>query len=153
MPSGDHILTCSRDKSVRMWEVATGFCTKTFLGHREWVRMVRVNVDGSLMATCSNDQTVRVWVIASKESKLELRDHEHVVECVAWAPESAHQAINESMPNDVAPAQTKRPGPFLISGSRDKTIKIWDISTECCIAMLVGHDNWVRGEPGSEHAH
>ena len=25
-----------------MWEVATGYCVKTYTGHRDWVRMVRV---------------------------------------------------------------------------------------------------------------
>ena len=27
---------------------------------------------------------------------MELREHEHVVECIAWAPESAHPVINEA---------------------------------------------------------
>lgn len=52
----------------------------------------------------------------------ELRDHEHVVECIAWAPESATAAINEA-----AGADNKKgahQGPFLASGSRDKTIKV-----------------------------
>ena len=31
------------------------------MGHREWVRMVRPNVDGSLIASCSNDQAVSVY--------------------------------------------------------------------------------------------
>lgn len=35
-----------------------------------------------LIASCSNDQTVRVWVVATKECKAELREHEHVVECI-----------------------------------------------------------------------
>ena len=43
---------------------------KTFTGHREWVRMVRVSPDGSLIASCSNDQTVRVWIAATKECKV-----------------------------------------------------------------------------------
>jgi len=33
---------------------------KTFTGHREWVRMVRVNQDGSLLASCSNDQVTLI---------------------------------------------------------------------------------------------
>ena len=74
---------------------------KTFTGHREWVRMVRVNQDGSLLASCSNDQTLRVWVVATKDCKAELREHEHVVECLAWAPESAFPAINEAAGTDV----------------------------------------------------
>ena len=30
---------------------------------REWVRMVRVSLCGSLLASASNDQTVRVWQV------------------------------------------------------------------------------------------
>jgi platelet-activating factor acetylhydrolase IB subunit alpha len=32
---------------------------------------------------------------------------------------------------------------FLASGSRDKTIKIWDAKHGKCLATLIGHDNWV----------
>ncbi len=70
--------------------------------------MVRVNQDGSLIASCSNDQTVRVWVVSTKECKAELREHDHVVECIAWAPEAANPAINEAAGNDVR----KRQSPF-----------------------------------------
>lgn len=152
MPSGDFLVSSSRDKTIKMWEVATGYCVKTFTGHREWVRMVRVNQDGSLLASCSNDQTVRVWVVATKECKAELREHDHVVECIAWSPESAHSAVTEAAGNDIK--KGSRAGPFLVSGSRDKTIKVWDISTGICLFTLIGHDNWVRGvvfHPGGKY--
>ena len=73
------------------------YCVKTFTGHRDWVRMVRVIADGSLIASCSNDQTIRVWVVATGDCKAELREHEHVVECLAWATETSHSYINEAM--------------------------------------------------------
>jgi platelet-activating factor acetylhydrolase IB subunit alpha len=31
----------------------------------------------------------------------------------------------------------------LASGSRDKTIKIWEVRNGRCVLTLVGHDNWV----------
>lgn len=142
MPTGDFLLSCSRDKNIKMWEVSTGYCVKTFTGHREWVRMVRVNSDGSLIASCSNDQTVRVWLTSTKECKAELREHDHVVECIAWSEGNTTNAINEAAATD-----NRKPnyqGPFLISGSRDKTIKIWDVGIGLCLVTLVGHDNWVR---------
>uniref|UniRef100_A0A8C8CQN2 PAC1-like LisH-like dimerisation domain-containing protein n=1 Tax=Oncorhynchus tshawytscha TaxID=74940 RepID=A0A8C8CQN2_ONCTS len=135
MPNGDHIVSASRDKTIKMWEVATGYCVKTFTGHREWVRMVRPNQDGTLIASCSNDQTVRVWVVASKECKAELREHEHVVECISWAPESAHPTILEATGSESK--KSGKPGPFLLSGSRDKTIKMWDVSIGMCLMTLV----------------
>ena len=46
-------------------------------------------------------QTVRVWSFASGECKLHLRDHEHVVEHVAFAPASSLQAINTMITGDV----------------------------------------------------
>ncbi|XP_071501931.1 lissencephaly-1 homolog isoform X4 [Diadema antillarum] len=150
LSSGDHLVTSSRDKTIKQWEVATGYCVKTFTGHREWVRMVRPSPDGSLLASASNDQTLRVWVVATKECKLELREHDHVVECVAWAPESAYPTLNEVKGVEKGARAT----PFLVSGSRDKTIKIWDVSAGGCIMTLTGHDNWVRGalfHPGGKY--
>jgi platelet-activating factor acetylhydrolase IB subunit alpha len=32
---------------------------------------------------------------------------------------------------------------FLASGSRDKSIKIWEAKSGRCLLSLVGHDNWV----------
>ncbi|CAG0884708.1 unnamed protein product [Darwinula stevensoni] len=156
MPSGDYIISASRDKTLKMWEVATGYCVKTFTGHREWIRMVRVNSDGSLIASCSNDQTVRVWITSTRECKAELREHEHVVECLTWAPESSHKSIDEGARQAEAGDGRSggRSGPFLLSGSRDKTIKVWDISVSLCLYTLAGHDNWVRGlvcHPGGKY--
>lgn len=33
---------------------------------------------------------------------------------------------------------------YLASGSRDKTIKIWEGKTGRCLITLIGHDNWVN---------
>lgn len=37
-PSDDFIITASRDKTIKVWEVATGYNTKTLTGHEDWVR-------------------------------------------------------------------------------------------------------------------
>lgn len=54
--------------------------------------------------------------------QMELREHEHVVECVAWAPDAAAPAINEAAGGDNRRAAHL--GPFLASGSRDKSVKV-----------------------------
>ena len=69
--------------------------------------------------------------------QVEMREHEHVVECVTWAPESATSAIQEAAASaninvnvptmGASESNNKKSnltGPFLASGSRDKTIKV-----------------------------
>ncbi len=38
---GDFLLSASRDKMVRLWEVSTGFCKKTYVGHEDWVEILK----------------------------------------------------------------------------------------------------------------
>uniref|UniRef100_A0A0N4UF55 Lissencephaly-1 homolog n=1 Tax=Dracunculus medinensis TaxID=318479 RepID=A0A0N4UF55_DRAME len=155
LPSGDHILSASRDHLIKLWEVASGYCVRTYAGHRDWVRMVRISYDGNTFASCSNDQSVRIWNMASKECKMTLHEHEHVVECIAWAPDKALPYIKEADESDSVAIKTNgeisneqkeiKMGPVLISGSRDRTIKFFDINAGLCLFTLIGHDNWVRG--------
>merc|ERR1712013_10893 len=79
------MISGSEDATIKLWDFETGDYERTYTGHREWVRMVRVSLDGNLLASCSNDQTVRVWAAGGKDVKAEMRDHDHVVECIAWA--------------------------------------------------------------------
>ncbi|VDK59151.1 unnamed protein product [Anisakis simplex] len=154
--AGDHLLSGSRDHTIKMWEVTSGYCVRTFLGHHEWIRMVRVYHDGSMFASCSNDHSIRIWNTSSKECKLTLTEHDHVVECIAWAPDKALSAIKEAdeshlngkMNGDIKMSDgilSAKIGPVLISGSRDRTIKFFDVNVGICLFTLVGHDNWVRG--------
>jgi len=152
-PSGDHIISGSRDKTIKIWEVSTSFCVKTLTGHREWIRMVRVYQDGSLIASSSVDHTIRIWSLPSGECKTELRGHENVIECIAWAPESAGGYISESVANGDTET-SKRSGLYLVSGARDKTIRMWDVTNGLCLYILTGHDNWIRGlvfHPGGKY--
>jgi len=141
LPSGDQIISASRDKSIKIWETATGYCQKTLVGHDEWVRGLAVTEDGRWLASCSHDKTVRLWDLSKGETVHVMRDHSHYIECLAFSPPS----VAEMNTLDGKSYKGKYgSGNFLASGSRDKTIKIWEVSTGQCIMTLVGHDNWVR---------
>ena len=96
---------------------------------------------GEYIATCSNDQSVKIWATETKECKADLREHDHVVECIAWAPETATAAIREAAATNtgettainnssgkLGSSAAALNGPFLASGSRDKTIKVMQIN-------------------------
>mmetsp|Transcript_10521 Transcript_10521/g.20215 ORF Transcript_10521/g.20215 Transcript_10521/m.20215 type:complete len:414 (-) Transcript_10521:160-1401(-) len=145
LPAGDFLVTSSRDRTMKLWEVSTGFCVRTFRGHNEWVRRVTVNAQGSLLATCSNDEAVMVWAIDNTSPIQTLTGHSNVVECVAFANSAAVKVL---VP-DSATEEEKVPGnkqmEIVASGSRDKTIKLWEVWSGNCLTTLTGHDNWVRG--------
>jgi platelet-activating factor acetylhydrolase IB subunit alpha len=125
-----------------MWEMATGYCLKTFLGHAEWVRMVTVHYSGDYFATCSNDETVMLWTMDSHSPVLELNGHNHVVECVAFAGESSAKVLHDTF----TPEEEKsmREPLYLVSGSRDKKIVLWECWSQRVLLKITGHDNWIR---------
>jgi len=54
-PEGDMVISCSRDKTIRLWEVSTGYCKRTFSGHENWVRRIAVSKDGQTVISGSDD--------------------------------------------------------------------------------------------------
>ena len=94
----------------------------TLQQHNEWVRRVAISADGTQMASASKDETVIVWNLTriiknlnnSKNIDQEefintiIDDHEHVIDCVKFAPESACQILQKSEYNKVGgnPNQT-----------------------------------------------
>ena len=52
------------------------FCIKTLTGHREWVRMVRVYHDGTLIASCSVDHVSSIVLSSTEKVKSSLRRYE-----------------------------------------------------------------------------
>ena len=57
---------------------------------------------------------------------------------------SSNNIVNNgaSISNDQPVSQ--RPSRYLVSASRDKSIKFWDINNSSVLFTLMGHDNWVR---------
>lgn len=148
LPGDRHLVSASRDRTLRVWETATGFCTRTLHGHDDWVRTVDVSEDGRSLVSGSNDHTLRLWDAQTGEARHELRGHEHVVECVAFAPTSAYANIRTlggiRMPRDDPSASL--PGQYIASGSRDKTIRVWSQQGQCLRVLVRFSPNpvWTR---------
>lgn len=148
LPSGDFLLSASRDKLIKQWDITNGYCVQNFSRHTDWVRMVIVNEDGSYFASCSNDKTIIVWCFITKIPKVTLVGHEHVIECIQWVPEKCTSqilAFNQPKNSKFTGDSEQQQSLLLISASRDRSIRFWDVFSASCLFTLNGHDNWVRG--------
>ena len=150
--SGNLLVSASRDKTLRIWDVTTGYCVKTIRGHADWVRDVAPSFDGRWLLSTGNDQIARLWDATSGETKSTFVGHEHVIECCIFAPAASYGYL-AALAGLKKPPAASSSGEYLATGSRDKSIKIWDFRGTL-IKTLIGHDNWVRAlvfHPGGKY--
>ncbi|KAL6409849.1 NWD1 protein [Ilyonectria robusta] len=122
---GQRLASGSQDKTVKVWDAATGACMQTLKGHGDWVWSVVFSADGQRLASGSWDKTVKVWDAAIGACVQTLEGHGHSVRSVAFSADSQRLASG------------------LSSGSWDKTVKVWDAATGAYIQTLEGHSDWV----------
>jgi WD40 repeat protein len=53
------------DKTIKLWDVATGSLVRTLTGHTDYVRSVAFSPDGRLLASGSDDKTIKLWDVAT----------------------------------------------------------------------------------------
>jgi WD40 repeat protein len=114
-PDGRFIVTGdSSDKSLRLWEVATGQEVRRFTGQVSAVHAVVFSPDGRLLMTGSNDDKARVWEIATGKVVQQL-PHEITVTSGAFSPD----------------------GRFLVTGS--SAASLWDLTTGKKVRQYEGY--------------
>lgn len=104
----------------RVWDIATGHCTKTLLGQIGWVRSVAFSPDGQFLAAGGIAPMVKVWDAKTGASTRTLLGHEDQVWAIAFRSDN-----------------------ILASAGADKVIRLWDVTTGECLQTLTGHTDWI----------
>jgi WD40 repeat protein len=61
-PDGQHVISSSADKTIRIWDVETGTAVgKPLEGHTETVWSIAYSPDGQCIASGSADKSIRIW--------------------------------------------------------------------------------------------
>jgi WD40 repeat protein len=76
---GSRLASASSDKTVQLWDGATGASIATLEGHSERVLSVTFSSDGSRLASASSDKTVRLWDGATGAPISSLNNEEYVL--------------------------------------------------------------------------
>jgi guanine nucleotide-binding protein subunit beta-2-like 1 protein len=104
---GAYALSSSWDKTLRLWELATGSTTKTFVGHTNDVLSVSFSADNRQIVSGSRDRTIKLWNTLG-DCKFTITDKGHTewVSCVRFSPNPQN--------------------PVIVSAGWDKLVKVGD---------------------------
>ncbi|KDQ28595.1 hypothetical protein PLEOSDRAFT_1038493 [Pleurotus ostreatus PC15] len=61
IPSNTHIVSCSHDETIRLWDAVSGTPVSVLCGHTGWVCCVAFSPDFKYIASSSADRTIRLW--------------------------------------------------------------------------------------------
>ncbi|KAF5130111.1 Coronin-like protein crn1 [Metarhizium anisopliae] len=130
-PFNDHIIASgSEDGKVFVWEVPRDFTLYTdaeditdvspvgkLAGHSRKVGQVLFNPAAeNILASASGDFTIKIWDVGTGQASLALK-HSDIVQSLSW---------NAS-------------GTMLVTTSRDKKIRVWDVRQEKPVHEAAGH--------------
>jgi WD40 repeat protein len=136
-PDGQHIVSSSRDQTIRVWNAVTGeTAVGPFIGHSDWVLSVEFSQDGQHIISGSLDRTTRVWDAMTGETVAgPFTGHTDRVTSVAFSPD----------------------GKRIVSGSNDRTIRVSNVAigkTETTNDVgftdhfVINDEGWICGSKG-----
>lgn len=120
-PTNEWFATGSNDRTIKIWDLASGECKLTLVGHINAVRGVVVSDRHSYMFSCSEDKSIKCWDLEYNKVIRNYHGHLSGVYCM-----SLHPTLD-----------------VLVSGGRDTAARVWDIRTKTAVRVLEGHTSTV----------
>jgi predicted NACHT family NTPase len=111
---GGILASSGADNTMKLWDVSSGQCLKTFQSDNGQVKSVAFSPDGKTIASGGDDSLVRYWDISTGDCFRICQAHTQSVVSVAFSPD----------------------GKTLASCSEDRTVRLWDILSGQCLKTV-----------------
>ena len=112
---GKFIITGSKDKTLKLWEVATGREIRTFTGHTKSVTGVKFSPDGSKVVSVSYDQFAIVWSVKTGSQIISFKDSLDEIRNAIFTPDGKQILTPD--------------GKQILTGGHKTNAILWDIKT------------------------
>ena len=125
LPYGRHIVTCSSNASLRLWDRESGAQIGSDWqddGDQAPVSTIALSPNGKRVASGSRDGTVKLWDIETRKVVAKWTGHTREVCSVGWSADDMH----------------------MVSGSLDGTVRVWEVeSGEIVLGPIKTRNQWV----------
>lgn len=163
-PDGRFVATASADKTVKLWDAASGRELRTFAGHANYVTAVAFDAEGKRIASAGTDRAVKIWDASTGALIADLKAGTAPVVVLAFSPDGRLLATGDkagkvSLWDISAPQSANNKTPVALEGhagaisslafspdsrslataSADGAIKLWDVTNGKLRATLNGH--------------
>jgi WD40 repeat protein len=106
-PDGKWLATGSRDRTVKIWDMANGHEAASYTGHQRYVRAVAFSPDSKWVASAGGDRDIRLWDPQSGKDVRTLKGTGNYITAMVISPD----------------------GKYVFAAGDDRTLQIYDTAT------------------------
>ena len=144
-PSGEILVSGSRDGELRFWDVKTRETLNTIAAHNKLVKRVAFSPSGKMVVSASSDYTLRFWDVQTGEHLKTIAPEKHIFS-IAFSPDGqtiASSHLGEIHLWNVETGELRRTltghigyvdtiafspeGKTLVSSGEDRTMIFWEV--------------------------